>query len=124
MNWSFFIKKIFTVLAMILVCSFPSFATQNSINVTIGQAQTGDFNIGNGNQAAQELRKVLTNDNHTGLMDLVGMAGFVIVAFGIGQMIMAFKDENADAKARAAMVLSGGVFLIVIPQILNQIAGI
>lgn len=52
------------------------------------------------------------------------MAGFLILAFGICQLILAFKDDNPDSKSRASMVLMGGVFLIVIPKILTSLGAL
>lgn len=74
-----------------------------------------------GAAAAAELKKVLTNSSRTGLLDIVQSAGFVILAFGLGQMIMAFKDDNADQKAKGAMVLLAGMFCIIIKTILVKL---
>lgn len=70
-------------------------------------------------KATDELKKLLSNDNGTGLMDIVQKAGFVILVFGLGQMFMAFKDDNADQKAKGAMVLLGGAFCIIIKIVLE-----
>ena len=78
------------------------------------------FQFGDGTQTAKKLMKLLTNDNNTGIMDLCTMAGYVILALGIGQMVFAFKDDNADAKSKASMVIMGGVFLILIKTILQK----
>lgn len=77
-----------------------------------------------GNEAAEELKKILTNDSHTGLMDIVQSAGWLILAFGIGQMILAFKDDNADSKAKGSMVTLAGVFCITIKLILKTLGAL
>lgn len=66
-----------------------------------------------GNEAADALMDLLDL-----LMGFVQGAGFVVFAFGLGKMILAFKDDNADSKAKSSMVLMGGLFCIVIKPIL------
>lgn len=55
------------------------------------------------------------------LMGYVQKVGFVLVAYGIGKMVLAFKDDNAESKARGSMILLAGVFCVVIKTILEQL---
>ena len=55
---------------------------------------------------------------------IIIVIGNAILAFGICQLILAFKDDNPDSKSRASMVLMGGVFLIVIPKILTSLGAL
>lgn len=83
-----------------------------------------DLNAFAGDAAAEELKKILINDSKTGLLDITVFIGSVIMALGLGQMFLAFKDDNADAKSRATTVLLAGVFLILIKEILQKVGGL
>lgn len=89
----------------------------------LGEAQKVEVDLGSatGEDAAKELKKVVTNADRTGLMDITERAGFLILVIGIGQMLMAFKDDNADAKARSTTVILAGIFLIGVAGILTQL---
>lgn len=69
--------------------------------------------------AADELKNFLVGDN--GFMNFVSQAGWVLIAFGIGQLILAFKDDNPEAKSRGTMILLGGVFCVSISGILRNL---
>ena len=101
-----------------------AFADENDLTVTINKGADSNYSYGDGSEAAKQLKEVLTNKNNNGLMDIASMAGFLILAFGICQLILAFKDDNPDSKSRASMVLMGGVFLIVIPKILTSLGAL
>jgi len=58
------------------------------------------------------------------LMGFVQKAGFALIAFGLGKMVLAFKDDNADAKAKGSMVLLGGVFCVLVKVILQQMGAL
>ena len=47
--------------------------------------------------------------------------GWLLLAWGIGQLILAFKNEDADSKSRAMMLLVVAVILTVIGNIFNGI---
>ena len=83
-------------------------------------AETQSMNAGNGEGgAADEFKDFLAGEN--GLMNLVSRAGMVLIAFGIGQLILAFKDDNPEAKSRGVMILLGGVFCVTISTILKSL---
>ena len=69
--------------------------------------------------AADELKNFLVGDN--GFMNFVSQAGWILIAFGLGQLIMAFKDDNLEAKSRGTMILLGGVFCVSISGILKKL---
>lgn len=69
--------------------------------------------------AADELKNFLVGDN--GFMTFVSQAGMVLIAFGLGQLILAFKDDSPDAKSRGIMLLLGGVFCVTISGILKKL---
>lgn len=71
-----------------------------------------------GKAAADELKKVLT-DPDVGLFKLIQGAGAVIIALGIGKMVLAFKDDNPGEKAQSTTILLAGIFLVVITSIMN-----
>lgn len=50
--------------------------------------------------------------------------GWLLLAWGIGQLILAFKNEDADSKSRAMMLLIVAVILTVIGAIFNSVMGL
>ena len=50
--------------------------------------------------------------------------GWLLLAWGIGQLILAFKNEDADSKSRAMMLLVVAVILTVIGTIFNSVLGL
>lgn len=45
--------------------------------------------------------------------------GVVLSIYSVGQLVLAFKNEDADSKSRASTMLVVGVILIAIPSIIN-----
>lgn len=43
--------------------------------------------------------------------DVFRYIGFILTLWGIGQLILAFKNEDADSKSRAIMCIASGVIL-------------
>jgi hypothetical protein len=75
--------------------------------------------------ASNELEKfVLGDDDSDGFIDVVAQFGYLLIAFGIGQIVFAFKDDNADSKQRGVMVLLGGTFCAIIKPILIGLGAI
>lgn len=72
-----------------------------------------------GDDAAEELKKILTNGSGTGLLDILEKAGYVIIVFGIGKIIFAFKDDSPDGKAQGSMILLAGFFIVFLRKILQ-----
>lgn len=90
----------------------------NKIDITT-ETQPMGGGSGGGGGAEDELKKFLIGDK--GLMTFVSQAGMVLIAFGIGQLILAFKDDNPEAKSRGTMILLGGVFCVTISKILENL---
>ena len=57
------------------------------------------------------------------MIDIVGLVfqavGVVLSVYSVGQLVMAFKNEDADSKSRASTMLVVGVILIAIPSIVT-----
>lgn len=49
--------------------------------------------------------------------------GLLFLAWGIAQLVLAFKNEDADSKSRAMMVLLSGLLLTIVDQILKGVVG-
>lgn len=49
--------------------------------------------------------------------------GAILLVWAVGQLVLAFKNEDADSKSRAVMVLVCAVLLMSIRTIYNSIAG-
>lgn len=75
---------------------------------------------GSGEKAADDLKEILTDPN-VGLFKLIQGAGAVIIALGIGKMVLAFKDDNPGEKAQSTTLLLAGIFLVVITEVMNAI---
>lgn len=81
--------------------------------------ETMEIPISGEGGAADELKNFLVGDN--GFMTFISQAGWILIAFGLGQLILAFKDDSPDAKSRGTMILLGGVFCVTISGILKQL---
>ena len=89
-----------TVLAMAAICVFlsthPAFADYKG-----------------------DIKKVLKS-----VSDIIGTifraVGVVLSLFSIGQLVLAFKNEDADAKTRASTQMVVGIVLIAMPSILDS----
>lgn len=62
------------------------------------------------------------------LNQMLGYIGIIFRAVGIllaicavGQMVLAFKDENPDAKSKSASILVVGILLVAMPSIIDAL---
>ncbi len=59
------------------------------------------------------------------IVDIVGyvfqVVGAVLTVYSVGQLVMAFKNEDADSKTRASTQLVIGVILIAMPAIISSL---
>jgi len=107
-----------TFLFTSMISKLTVFATEaNDADKVI--KETLDIPISGDGGAADELKNFLVGDN--GFMNFVSQAGWILIAFGLGQLIMAFKDDNPEAKSRGTMILLGGVFCVSISGILKKL---
>lgn len=56
----------------------------------------------------------------TSLSDLMVGIGIVILAWGIGELILAFKDDHPENKSTATMKVLAGIILITIEAFLTE----
>ena len=49
------------------------------------------------------------------------LIGAILLCWSIGQLVMAFKNEDADSKSRAALVMVSSVLLVTMPTILTAL---
>lgn len=54
-------------------------------------------------------------------MSIFRLMGAILMVFAIGQFVLAFKDEDADSKARAMMILVTATLLMSLPTVFNAI---
>ncbi|WP_097005245.1 hypothetical protein [Lacrimispora amygdalina] len=116
---SFYYALLITICTnyLFIIKTYATEATEGNLGMV---AETQSMNAGNGEGgAADEFKDFLAGEN--GLMNLVSHAGLVLIAFGIGQLILAFKDDNPEAKSRGVMILLGGVFCVTISTILTSL---
>ena len=124
-NHMIYYFHILTVIIMDFVFHINSYAapteSADSANVAITpSAVVTPMTIDGGEGGAEEeLKNFLVGDN--GLMTFVSQAGWVLIAFGIGQIILSFKDDNPESKSRGIMLLLGGVFCVAISGILSNL---
>ena len=64
--------------------------------------------------AKKSLQDILTGSN--GLVKIVQSMGYLIILFGLFKFALSLKDENAEGKSQAIMILMGGVFAVVLPD--------
>ena len=69
--------------------------------------------------AKKSLQDILTGSN--GLVKIVQAMGYLIILFGLVKFALSLKDENAEGKSQAIMILMGGVFAVVLPSIIDAI---
>lgn len=55
------------------------------------------------------------------ILKVASYVGSVMIVFAAFQLIMAFKDENPDAKTRATMLIISGVFLFGLRSVLTLV---
>lgn len=94
----------------------------NNVEIQLEKSDIIKFSdFGDGTDAANQLKEFMTNDKKTGLYDIIQDIGAVLLAFALGKMILAFKDENPGEKAMAVTLIMGGVLLMSLPSILTTI---
>lgn len=68
--------------------------------------------------AADTIKGVLNS-----MIDIVGLVfqavGVILSVYSVGQLVLAFKNEDADSKSRASTMLVVGVCLIAIPALIE-----
>lgn len=69
--------------------------------------------------AKKSLQDILTGSN--GLVKIVQSMGYLIILFGLFKFALSLKDENAEGKSQAIMILMGGVFAVALPSIIDAI---
>ena len=69
--------------------------------------------------AKKSLQDILTGSN--GLVKIVQAMGYLIILFGLFKFALSLKDENAEGKSQAIMILMGGVFAVVLPSMIDAI---
>lgn len=68
--------------------------------------------------AKNDMKDILTGKN--GLLKIVEMLGFGGFIFGIFKLLISIKDENADGKNQAMMIVMGGLFAFGISGIIEM----
>lgn len=59
-------------------------------------------------------------DKLVGIIGTIFIAiGVILAAYSVGQLVLAFKNEDADSKSRATTMLVVSVVLIAAPSIIN-----
>lgn len=76
----------------------------------------GSSGLGGSGNAAEDLNGTIDT-----LTTILASAGGIILAFGLGSMFLAFKDDNPDAKARATTVIMAAILLITINSVLTHL---
>lgn len=70
--------------------------------------------------AAADLAGLL--DQMIGIVEKIFVAvGIILLVYSIGQLIQAFKNEDADSKSRASTMLVVAAVLIVFPSLIEQL---
>lgn len=105
--------SVLILMAILNAASQSVYAITAETNVTdAGQPKGSTY-------SAERLETFITGEN--GFLSIVSSIGMVLIAFGTGQMILAFKDDNAESKTKGVMVLLGGFFCVTITVILTNL---
>ena len=93
--------------------SIPSFAL-----MALATVSTKTMYNDNLSGARKDVKGILAQ--MSGVIELVFQAvGIVLLVYSIAQLVLAFKNEDADSKTRASTMLVVAVILIAIPQIIK-----
>jgi hypothetical protein len=49
--------------------------------------------------------------------------GILLLAWGVGQLVLAFKNEDADSKSRAMLVIMAAILLTLVGAIVQAVVG-
>ena len=63
----------------------------------------------------------ITEDMINIIGDIFQAVGVLILAYSIGQLVLAFKNEDADSKSRASTQMAVGAALIIVPTLLGEL---
>lgn len=96
-KWMLF-SSYFTVFMMTMFSMVPVFASSGDPTATVGEI----------------LEKMIS---------IIGMifvaVGIILAIYSVGQLILAFKNEDADSKSRASTLLVVAIILIAFPALIN-----
>ena len=103
------VKKQMTAAATLL--------TVASLTMVTGFATAGG---GGGGNYAQTISGILG-----GFIDIIGTIfvalGIILGAYSVGQLVLAFKNEDSDSKSRAGTMLVVAIVLVAIRPIINSL---
>lgn len=96
--WKAFTSVYFTVFLMAVFSMVQAFATSGDPTATVGAI----------------LEKMIS---------IIGMifvaVGIILAIYSVGQLVLAFKNEDADSKSRASTLLVVSIILIAFPALIN-----
>lgn len=73
-----------------------------------------------GDEAADLIKSIMEE-----MINIVGLifqaVGVILSVYSVGQLVMAFKNEDADSKSRASTMLVVGICLIAIPALVKNL---
>lgn len=88
-------------------------STNGSVQVAIDNYTFGSDTVGK--------IKSVTNSVVNVIVTIFQALGVIMSVFAVGQMVLAFKNEDADSKSRASLFLVCGLALIAIPTIIKTL---
>lgn len=93
-----FFASYFTVFMMTMVTMVPVFASSGNPTATVSEI----------------LERMIS---------IIGMifvaVGIILAIYSVGQLVLAFKNEDADSKSRASTLLVVAIILIAFPALIN-----
>lgn len=100
-------KIVKPVIPCLMFMALAVFSTQTMYNADLGNAQAN-------------VKDIL--GNMISVIELVFQAvGVVLLVYSIAQLVLAFKNEDADSKTRASTLLVVAVILVALPTIINNL---
>lgn len=100
-------KIVKQVIPCLMFMALAVFSTQTMYNADLGNAQAN-------------VKDIL--GNMISVIELAFQAvGVVLLVYSIAQLVLAFKNEDADSKTRASTLLVVAVILVALPTIINNL---
>lgn len=78
-------------------------------------------NSNSGSSATSGDASGIINNIGNKIYEVFKYIGFILTLWGIGQLILAFKNEDADSKSRAIMCIVSGVILFALQSFAEEL---
>lgn len=95
-----------------------------------GTSGTGDPKAGAINSGAYDVPvnyssnlETATKSVFDGFADLVASVGAVVLTFGMGKLLLSFKDDNPGSKSEAIIIIMAGILVMGVKLMMTKMTG-